>query len=54
MSPICLEAAFAIFCNIAAPGIGGSAPRGAHRLIAQTPFESIRLVDMCIIDWTGL
>jgi hypothetical protein len=24
------------------------------RLVAQTLFESIRLVDMCIIDWTGL
>jgi hypothetical protein len=24
------------------------------RLVAQTLFEAIRLVDMCIIDWTGL
>jgi len=24
------------------------------RLVAQTLFESIRLIDMCIIDWTGL
>ena len=42
-------------------GLAGAAPRlerlldrRTPRLVAQTLFESIRLTDMCLIDWTGL